>query len=147
MYEEFGFFCKPTTAYEMRISDGSSDVCSSDLPGSTMVAESASGTRASRSMAGRRRSPANFRYCVGSQLMEGRLAGETPMTKAGVMNSSQSPLQAAQQDYSRPLELAGMPERGRAQCRERVCQSVWISVVADDLRKTKTTNSRRLTDK
>src|SRR3546814_15293148 len=59
-------------------------------------------------MAGRRLSPANFRYCVGSQLMEGRLAGETPMTKAGVMNSSQSPLQAAQQDYSRPLELAGM---------------------------------------
>src|SRR3546814_5352842 len=27
----FVFFCKPKTAYEMRISDWSSDVCSSDL--------------------------------------------------------------------------------------------------------------------
>src|SRR3546814_2809570 len=27
------FFCKQRTAYEMRISDWSSDVCSSDLPG------------------------------------------------------------------------------------------------------------------
>src|SRR3546814_20237139 len=27
------FFCKQKTAYEMRISDWSSDVCSSDLPG------------------------------------------------------------------------------------------------------------------
>src|SRR3546814_161494 len=27
------FFCKQNTAYEMRISDGSSDVCSSDLLG------------------------------------------------------------------------------------------------------------------
>src|SRR3546814_6941762 len=26
------FFCKQMTAYELRISDGSSDVCSSDLP-------------------------------------------------------------------------------------------------------------------
>src|SRR3546814_15186678 len=29
----FFFFCKQKTAYEMRISDGSSDVCSSDLFG------------------------------------------------------------------------------------------------------------------
>src|SRR3546814_7655270 len=29
----FFFFCKQKTAYEMRISDWSSDVCSSDLPG------------------------------------------------------------------------------------------------------------------
>src|SRR3546814_9416944 len=28
----FFFFCKQKTAYEMRISDWSSDVCSSDLP-------------------------------------------------------------------------------------------------------------------
>src|SRR3546814_18917801 len=30
-YHLFFFFCKQKTAYEMRISDGSSDVCSSDL--------------------------------------------------------------------------------------------------------------------
>src|SRR3546814_7712669 len=31
MYLSFVFFCKQKTAYEMRISDWSSDVCSSDL--------------------------------------------------------------------------------------------------------------------
>src|SRR3546814_3145861 len=31
MRTSFGFFCKQKTAYEMRISDWSSDVCSSDL--------------------------------------------------------------------------------------------------------------------
>src|SRR3546814_1941693 len=32
-----GFFFKPKTAYEMRISDWSSDVCSSDLPTSGIL--------------------------------------------------------------------------------------------------------------
>src|SRR3546814_15911313 len=32
MFMLFFFFCKQKTAYEMRISDWSSDVCSSDLP-------------------------------------------------------------------------------------------------------------------
>src|SRR3546814_7032290 len=32
------FFCKQKTAYEMRISDWSSDVCSSDLPDADQVA-------------------------------------------------------------------------------------------------------------
>src|SRR3546814_2287511 len=31
MYKDLFFFCKQKTAYEMRISDWSSDVCSSDL--------------------------------------------------------------------------------------------------------------------
>src|SRR3546814_10821660 len=33
------FFFKQKTAYEMRISDWSSDVCSSDLPGTPFMAE------------------------------------------------------------------------------------------------------------
>src|SRR3546814_8903357 len=33
----FVFFCKQKTAYEMRISDWSSDVCSSDLPGEAEI--------------------------------------------------------------------------------------------------------------
>src|SRR3546814_6994771 len=36
------FFFKQKTAYEMRISDWSSDVCSSDLPDRTAATESAS---------------------------------------------------------------------------------------------------------
>src|SRR3546814_5241396 len=35
----FFFFFKQKTAYEMRISDWSSDVCSSDLEGGTLVRE------------------------------------------------------------------------------------------------------------
>src|SRR3546814_8073276 len=35
----FFFFFKQKTAYEMRISDWSSDVCSSDLPGAAQLAE------------------------------------------------------------------------------------------------------------
>src|SRR3546814_13082222 len=42
----FFFFCKQKTAYEMRISDWSSDVCSSDLePGGDRVADLCGGAR------------------------------------------------------------------------------------------------------
>src|SRR3546814_5840744 len=44
----FFFFCKQKTAYEMRISDWSSDVCSSDLRGGVLVSSdrrAASGRR------------------------------------------------------------------------------------------------------
>src|SRR3546814_8107225 len=37
-FRSFFFFFKQKTAYEMRISDWSSDVCSSDLDGGTLVA-------------------------------------------------------------------------------------------------------------
>src|SRR3546814_1440089 len=40
------FFCKQKTAYEMRISDWSSDVCSSDLP-APAIAEKAMPTKPS----------------------------------------------------------------------------------------------------
>src|SRR3546814_13124580 len=36
-YSMFFFFFKQKTAYEMRISDWSSDVCSSDLPGNVQL--------------------------------------------------------------------------------------------------------------
>src|SRR3546814_12654206 len=42
------FFFKQTTAYEMRISDWSSDVCSSDLVNSLLSPESMSSSAASR---------------------------------------------------------------------------------------------------
>src|SRR3546814_7706953 len=40
------FFCKQKTAYEMRISDWSSDVCSSDLVGQQELVERRRGVRA-----------------------------------------------------------------------------------------------------
>src|SRR3546814_5448713 len=44
------FFFKQKTAYEMRISDWSSDVCSSDLPGGGGGANGAHGRQRSRRM-------------------------------------------------------------------------------------------------
>src|SRR3546814_4087151 len=102
------FFVKQKTAYEMRISDWSSDVCSSDLRGKTAVTASNQGssdrlqTRHSRgsgkpgfSRRDRLRPCGNdsLRYCRSCKRIDNK-------------------------------ELARAGEIGRASCRERVCQSV-----------------------
>src|SRR3546814_10916915 len=104
------FFFKQKTAYEMRISDWSSDVCSSDLA---------------------HRDPAGPRC----RLFDG-----------GHGQSRQGP-QVLGRDFRsarpRPARHAGhvhqfgrrSEEIGRASCRERVCQYVYISVVAVQLKK------------
>src|SRR3546814_8775724 len=63
----FFFFCKQKTAYEMRISDWSSDVCSSDLACSASIAPNdqryASGRYPPVSAGGHRSMAAPSRYC------------------------------------------------------------------------------------
>src|SRR3546814_15258896 len=111
------FFFKQKTAYEMRISDGSSDVCSSDLStGSTTPGRAAQiGPLAalrrrgglSASMAGMPTTSTDFGFW-----------------KEGALLSSSA---------------AASPRRmqlGSAACRERVCQYVSISVVACSLKQT-----------
>src|SRR3546814_2338809 len=56
------FFCKQKTAYEMRISDWSSDVCSSDLPLVGRISD--------------RRQPARTRAAVGADLVETGRTGD-----------------------------------------------------------------------
>src|SRR3546814_9736683 len=96
----FCFFFKQKTAYEMRISDWSSDVCSSDLH-----------YRKSQ----RPKKPAGLvpgfegRLYVVAIL---QLLGGTP----GV--SSADP------DRASVAQLLGVEQIGRASCRERVCQYV-----------------------
>src|SRR3546814_2627779 len=94
----FFFFFKQKTAYEMRISDWSSDVCSSDL-----------GYVARVENAGRR--------------VSGRPATAIPIVIVG-----DQPASAAMSDTGAgrvPVELAEIAaEIGRASCRERVCQYV-----------------------
>src|SRR3546814_2911640 len=91
----FFFFFKQKTAYEMRISDWSSDVCSSDLSGSSSTAYGA-GSEASGTS-----STAIGGY---AQIFNGN-TGEIENV----------PTLASGQEST---------EIGRASCRERVCQYV-----------------------
>src|SRR3546814_1500923 len=91
-----GFFVKQKTAYEMRISDWSSDVCSSDLP-DCWLARPGSGCDAT--------CPRGGQCGTGTGVDEGQQVW---------------PLSRTRQDQIRPLAEA----IGRASCRERVCQYV-----------------------
>src|SRR3546814_1141224 len=117
------FFFKQKTAYEMRISDWSSDVCSSDL-GSTnadLIALARDGAaeglwlRAERQSAGRGRQ------------------GRAWASPAG--NLYVSTIVRLRPTDPQAATLALVAEIGRASCRERVGQYVEISVGAVALQK------------
>src|SRR3546814_17007592 len=109
------FFFKQKTAYEMRISDWSSDVCSSDL------------------LAKRR----------GARVVG--LAGGTEKCQYVVKQLGfDACVDRRADDWKSQLEIAtpdgidvNFEKIGRASCRERVCQYVSISVVAVSLKKKK----------
>src|SRR3546814_7979415 len=101
------FFVKQKTAYEMRISDWSSDVCSSDLP-----------LFASRLAAARIRATTLEHYEL--QALSAIAAGGSPGLAASVMKIVGTEL--SQHLTELALDAAG--EIGRASCRERVCQYV-----------------------
>src|SRR3546814_3917525 len=100
----FIFFFKQKTAYEMRISDWSSDVCSSDL------AFDAKG---------------DLYFSVGDNTDPGQSDGYSPVDE----RPGRSPWDA-QKSSANPNDLRGKVNRihpeqiGRASCRERVCQYV-----------------------
>src|SRR3546814_4948622 len=92
------FFFKQKTAYEMRISDWSSDVCSSDL----------------RNVGVRARLAGHADVTLVGE------CGDGPSALAALQ--SQSP-DLVFIDVEMP-GLSGLEEIGRASCRERVCQYV-----------------------
>src|SRR3546814_9257316 len=96
------FFFKQKTAYEMRISDWSSDVCSSDL--AAVVARAVEGERGDVAVAGDRGG-------VGAEVLA--------EIEAGVgRNRGRVHLRVA-------VDVGHLAEEiGRASCRERVCQYV-----------------------
>src|SRR3546814_7321448 len=96
------FFFKQKTAYEMRISDWSSDVCSSDLDG--------------------------LEWATRSQWR--RLRVHRPGQARIVVGRGGSRLDRAL--------VAAEEKNGRASCRARVGQYVYISVVAESLKTKKT---------
>src|SRR3546814_7220056 len=87
------WFFRQKTAYELRISDWSSDVCSADL-------------------LWLKRSFASF-------------AGGLELAMFAYFGAF----------YSQASYMPAVHKIGRASCRERVCQYVWISVVAVSLNK------------
>src|SRR3546814_9922321 len=120
----FVFVFKQKTAYEMRISDWSSDVCSSDLG---RPAARQDGRAAARGIGGavehrfdhfdavRRRDRRGERF--GGEIAD-IMVGETiaPRPAAGEVEQGKA---FAEQQFAR---LVG--KIGRASCRERVCQYV-----------------------
>src|SRR3546814_17025854 len=108
---DFMFFFKQKTAYEMRISDWSSDVCSSDLR---------VGLDRLALYLGRRRQ--------GCDAGAGRTAGSGKLQEPRWRNA-QHPLRGAEQESVQGMQQPrrrNRPDReiGRASCRERVCQYV-----------------------
>src|SRR3546814_2520982 len=102
------FVFKQKTAYEVRISDWSSDVCSSDL---------LSHTKEDQFWLDRtqRAGPNHFPVLANTSFYD---------------VESRGPFESYQM-----LRDLGIPEIGRASCRERVCQYVYISVVSVSLKK------------
>src|SRR3546814_1356457 len=94
------FFFKQKTAYEMRISDWSSDVCSSDL-----VAGAGGGVDG------------------GGDGVEARLRG-LPLGQARAGDLEGADLGDGGADHAGEGGVAAPQEIGRASCRERVCQYV-----------------------
>src|SRR3546814_10820050 len=95
------FFFKQKTAYEMRISDWSSDVCSSDLQGLEVL--SFSGVQAGRRFV--EHEDARARHHAAGDFQTALLAvGEGARRSIG--------------------DIGQIDQIGRASCRERVCQYV-----------------------
>src|SRR3546814_5578292 len=102
------FFCKKKTAYEMRISDWSSDVCSSDLVAKS-IKPSARGEFEITDV--------NKAYLSQGKLKVSVFTRGTAWLDTGTFTSL---MQAGQ--FVQVMEER--QEIGRAACRERVCQYV-----------------------
>src|SRR3546814_18411406 len=144
------FFFKQKTAYELRISDWSSDVCSSDLPGEQIVVP-------------------NLLCAIGEPRLAGLLDKAVQVRRIGLKIDDRvcGLLQAARATAAVGQSLEHAPRNvaavgcyaecresaarfgshaghqiGRASCRARVCQYVEVSVVAVALKK-KNNNAKK----
>src|SRR3546814_6657421 len=135
-------FFKQKSAYEMRISDWSSDVCSSDLPCLEMVEIGARRFRARipgpMSTALPRASLPRPRVGVEEARLSWRVGVARNLRQLGphaVEHGDDGPcrsevgvlvydLKRGMLDPAASLAIAFLPEIGRASCRERVCKYV-----------------------
>src|SRR3546814_9660784 len=100
------FFFKQKTAYELRISDWSSDVCSSDLP----MPGRSSGHRYPEAML--------CMWCRGCR------SGASAVLAWSLGCHCCQGLEACGDGGARSVDALCLLEIGRASCRERVCQYV-----------------------
>src|SRR3546814_13434403 len=115
------FFFKQKTAYEMRISDWSSDVCSSDL---RVTWKSAFLPTISD--------------CTVSAVSRSRLTDSSSSRRALEARKRNWNRNGGEHSWSPSNSDCDTKQIGRASCRERVCQYVYISVVDVSLKKKKT---------
>src|SRR3546814_7118895 len=108
MFLYFFFFFKQKTAYEMRISDWSSDVCSSDL----FVLET---SRCQRCLHSLRRALMRIRSRFDGDIADRR-------RHADLLPAETLPCGLA--SFAAIVIAFAFDEIGRASCRERVCQYV-----------------------
>src|SRR3546814_8447125 len=104
------FFFKQETAYEMRISDGSSDVCSSDLD-ALMQCEAAIPDVVLLDW--------NMPVMSGMEFLEALSQREMDARPKIIFCTTENGL-----GHIKAAVEAGADEIGRASCRERVCQYV-----------------------
>src|SRR3546814_4603310 len=121
----FFFFFKQKTAYEMRISDWSSDVCSSDLLDRTFEFDHRLG-HAFDAVFDQRVDDVAHRNRTIKLAGVRRLTDQDDLLAVDVLGT----------DFG--FAVAFRVEIGRASCRERVCQYVSITVVAVSIKKKKT---------
>src|SRR3546814_8622909 len=116
------FFFKQKTAYEMRISDWSSDVCSSDLNAGRIGVS----LRRSLTLAGLLCVQGFVVGCSEAETLISDAKGLTKVTEAAsVEGRKEGVWQPPAGHQQTPLWPRAAPNKiGRAACRERVCQYV-----------------------
>src|SRR3546814_13677024 len=124
---DMSFFCKQKTAYEMRIRDWSSDVCSSDLKSIEQILE--------RYVARFRDRRADWNAFEDAKI-EGYKRAQHRFIGAGGSGKHEGAAFIPAGGFT-------LSEIGRASCRERVCQYVEISVVAVSLNRTNRETKKR----
>src|SRR3546814_20881693 len=124
-------FFKQKSAYEMRISDWSSDVCSSDL----VEFKCGSGPFFDNILEFR----IFQRIDAATGLEHADMAGMAPLIFADIIPHGLFAVAVVDEDgdASHVRHFLRGIEIGRASCRERVCQDMYISVVAVSLKKNK----------
>src|SRR3546814_15952705 len=136
------FFFKQKTAYEMRISDWSSDVCSSDLDALALPAgQGAAGAikvQIFKADIVEETHPLDdfLQYPLGDlALLVGQLVGQPEPPKPEPPKPEPPKPQPAPEPAPTPPPPEPVLEIGRASCRERVCQYVSSPVAAVSLNK------------
>src|SRR3546814_9831040 len=123
------FFFKQKTAYEMRISDWSSDVCSSDLAGDLRRILGQEGVQLRLALA-RRMQPPLYPETLrqGLEAEAGRddadRADDRGLVRQDLVGRTGQPVAAGRGDIldERDHRHVVFDQIGRASCRERVCQ-------------------------